>query len=80
MRNEMSINVVERTERLKKVLELNFDDEEAANDGYEALREVQVMERRLLESLKSVLVDLRALITKKEEVVAVMDTYDQGSR
>lgn len=63
---------------MAEVLDLNFDEKEAAVDGYESLEEVQVMERRLLESLSAILVDLRALVSKKEEAIADMDYYDQS--
>lgn len=78
-RDELRISVDKRTKRMAEVLDLNFDEEEAAADGYESLEEVQVMERRLLESLSAILVDLRALVSKKEEAIADMDYYDQSS-
>ena len=53
--------------------------EEATEDGYESLHEVQVIERRLLESLSAIVVDLRALVSKKQEAIADMDYYDQSS-
>ena len=78
-RDELWISVDKRTERMAEVLDLNFDEEEAVDDGYEFLHEVQVMERRLLESLSAILVDIRALVSKKEEAIADMDYYDQSS-
>ena len=78
-RDELRISVDKRTERMVEVLELDFDEEEAADDGYESLHEVQVIERRLLESLSAIVVDLRALVSKKQEAIADMDYYDQSS-
>lgn len=78
-RDELRISVDKRTERMAEVLELDFDEEEAADDGYESLHEVQVIERRLLESLSAIVVDLRALVSKKQEAIADMDYYDQSS-
>ena len=78
-RDELRLSVEKRTDQVAEVLELNFDEEEAADDGYEALHEVQVMERRLLESLSAIVVDLRALVSKKQEAIADMDYYDQSS-
>ena len=78
-RDELRINVEKRADQVDEVLTINFDEEEAAEDGYESLHEVQVMERRLLESLSAIVVDLRALVSKKEEAIADMDYYDQSS-
>ena len=78
-RDELQENVDKRTKRMDDILELNVDEEEAADDGYQSLHEVQVMERRLLESLSAILVDLCALVARKEEAVADMDFYDQSS-
>lgn len=78
-RDELQISVDKRSETMDELLDHDFDKEPAANDGYESLHEVQVIERRLLASLAAILVDLRALVAKKEEAIADMDYYDQSS-
>ena len=78
-RDELKASVDKRTERMGDILRLDFDEEEAAEDAHDTLHEVQVIERRLLESLSAILVDLRALVARKEEAVADMDFYDQSS-
>lgn len=48
-RDDLRISVEKCTERMRELLELNFDEEESTDDTYESLQEIQVMERRLLE-------------------------------
>ena len=78
-RDELRVNVEKRSDQVDEVLTINFDEEEAAEDGYESLHDVQVMERRLLESLSAIVVDLRALVARKQQAIEDMDFYDQIS-
>ena len=78
-RDELRVNVEKRSDQVDEVLTINFDEEDAAEDGYESLHEVQVMERRLLESLSAIVVDLRALVARKQQAIEDMDFYDQIS-
>ena len=78
-RDELRISVDKRIDQVDEVLELNCDEEEAADDGYESLHEVQVMERRLLESLSAIVVDVRALVARKQQAMEDMGFYDQIS-
>lgn len=75
-RDELHISIEKRSARMNEVFYLNFDEEEVADATYESLREVQVMELRLLESFEAILKEVRALISKKEHAIATLDNYD----
>lgn len=75
-RDELRISIDKRSARMDEVFELNFVEEEAADATYESLREVQVMEVRLLESFAVILKEVRALISKKEHAIATLNNYD----
>lgn len=75
-RDLLRISIERRSERMVEVLGLDFDEEEAGDVVYERLREMQVIERSLLESVSAMLVQLRALITKKEETVEELMDFD----
>lgn len=75
-RDELRISIDKRSTRMNEVFDLNFDEEEATDATYESLREVQVMELRLLESFAAILKEVRALISKKEHAIATLDNYD----
>lgn len=75
-RDELRISIDKRSARMNEIFYLNFDEEEAADDTYESLLEVQVMEVRLLESFATILKEVRALISKKEHAIATLNKYD----
>lgn len=75
-RDELRISIDKCSARMDEVFDLNFDEEEAADATYESLREVQVMEVRLLESFAAILKEVRTLISKKEHAIVTLNNYD----
>ena len=77
VRDDMRMNVDKRTERMMEVFSLNTDEELAAEDVYDSMHEVQLIERRLVESLASVVADFQRLIALKKETIELLEKYDE---
>jgi hypothetical protein len=77
VRDDMRINVDKRIERMSEVFQLDTDEEQAAEDVYDSLHEVQIIERRLVESLASVVADFQRLIALKKETIELLEKYDE---
>ena len=79
MRDDMRMQVNQRTERL---IELNSnlpdeDQEMATQDVFDSLHEVQLIERRLVESLAGVVADFQRLIALKKETIQTLEKYEE---
>ena len=77
VRDDMRMQVDKRTERMMEVFRLNTDEEMAAEDVYDSMHEVQLIERRLVESLASVVADFQRLISLKKETIELLEKYEQ---
>lgn len=77
VRDDMRMQVDKRTERMMEVFRLNTDEEMAAEDVYDSMHEVQLIERRLVESLASVVADFQRLISLKKETIEILEKYEQ---
>ena len=77
MRDDMRMQVNQRTERLIEVNRCETDEELAAQDVFDALHEVQLIESRLVESLAGVVADFQRLITLKKETIQTLEKYEQ---
>ena len=77
MRDDMRMQVDKRTERLIEVHRLNTDEEMAAEDVYDSMHEVQLIERRLVESLAGVVADFQRLIALKKETIRILEKYEE---
>ena len=77
VRDDMRMNVDKRNDRMSEVSELNFDDEQAADCVFHSLHEVQLIERRLVESLASVVADFQRLISLKKKIIKKLEKYDE---
>ena len=62
---------------INEVFRLNTDEEMAAEDVYDSIHEVQLIERRLVESLASVVADFQRLIALKKETIEILEKYDE---
>ena len=76
MRDDMRAQVNLRTERLIEVSRLNSYEEMAVEDVFDAMHEVQLIERRLVESLAGVVGDFQRLITLKKETIQALEKYE----
>lgn len=77
MRDDMRMQVNQRIERLIEVNRCETDEELAAQDVFDALHEVQLIESRLVESLAGVVADFQRLITLKKETIQTLEKYEQ---
>ncbi|PWA87609.1 hypothetical protein CTI12_AA127430 [Artemisia annua] len=77
VRDDMRMNVEKRSDRQDEVFDLYFDEVEAAGDVFDALHEVQIIEKRLVESLASVVADFQRLIALKNETIEKLEEYDE---
>ena len=77
MRDDMRMQVNQRTERLIELNRCETDEELAAQDVFDALHEVQLIESRLVESLAGVVADFQRLITLKKETIQTLEKYEQ---
>ena len=77
MRDDMRMQVEQRTERLIEVSRLNTDEEMAVEDVFDSMHEVQLIERRLVESLAGVVADFQRLITLKKETIQTLEKYEE---
>lgn len=75
-RDEIRISIDKRTDRMHELFFMNHDEEVAAEYSYESLREIQIMENRLMGTFSTALVQVRELITKKQEVIEELKEYD----
>ncbi|PWA46277.1 hypothetical protein CTI12_AA514350 [Artemisia annua] len=74
--NEVKRKIDIGDQRMAEVLSLNDDEEEAAGDTYECLRQKQVRNRRRLEALRGILFKIREGLTENERHMTIMDFYD----
>lgn len=79
MRDDLRMQVDQRTERLIEVntLHSDVDQEMATQDVFDALHEVQLIERRLVESLAGVVADFQRLIALKKETIETLEKYEE---
>jgi hypothetical protein len=77
VRDDMRMQVDKRTERMMEVFHLNTDEQMAAEDVYDSMHEVQLIERRLVESLASVVADFQRQIALKKETIELLEKYDE---
>ena len=76
IRDDMRMQVDQRTERMMEVSRLYTDEEMATEDVYDSMHEVQLIERRLVESLASVVADFQRLISLKKETIEILEKYE----
>ena len=77
IRDDMRMQVDKRTDRLIEVSRLNTDEEMAIEDVYDSMHEVQLIERRLVESLAGVVADFQRLIALKKETIQILEKYEE---
>ena len=79
MRDDMRMQVNQRTERLIELNSLHGaeDEEMATQDVFDSLHEVQLIERRLVESLAGVVADFQRLIALKKETIQTLEKYEE---
>ena len=78
VRDDIRMNVEKRDERRDEVFDLLcYDEVEAAGDVLDSLHDIQVIEKRLVESLASVVADFQRLIALKKETIEKMEKYDE---
>ena len=79
MRDDMRMQVNQRTERLIELNSLPGDEDEemATQDVFDSLHEVQLIERRLVESLAGVVADFQRLIALKKETIQTLEKYEE---
>ena len=77
VRDDVRMNVEKRSERADEVFDLYFNQVEAAGDVFDSLNDVQIIEKRLVESLASVVADFQRLIALKKETIEKMEKYDE---
>ena len=77
MRDDIRMNVEKRTERQDEVFALHlYDEVESAGEVLDHLQDIQVIEKRLVESLASVVADFQRLIALKKETIESLEEYD----
>ena len=77
VRDDIRMNVEKRNERRDEVFDLLcFDEVEATGDVLDSLHDIQVIEKRLVESLASVVADFQRLIAVKNETIEKLEEYD----
>lgn len=77
VRDDIRMNVEKRTERQDEVFDLLcYDEVESAGEVLDHLQGIQVIEKRLVESLASVVADFQRLIALKKETIESLEEYD----
>ena len=77
VRDDIRMNVEKRTERQGEVFDLLcYDEVESAGEVLDSLHDIQVIEKRLVESLASVVADFQRLIALKKEAIESLEEYD----
>ena len=74
--NELQTKIDIGDQRMAEVLSLNEEEEEAAGDTYECLRQKQFRNRRRLEALRAILIEIREGLTKNKHHITIIDFYD----